>query len=40
MADKVAQSKHLKGKFARRLIPDPSLDLQDTKQARAAVEDW
>lgn len=40
MCDKVAKSKHLEGKFAERLIPDPALDLQDTKQARKAATDW
>lgn len=40
MADKAAKTKHLDGKFARRMIPDPSLDLTDTKQARKAAKDW
>lgn len=40
MADKTSKSKHLNGKFAERLVPDPKYDLEDTKQAREAAEDW
>lgn len=40
MLDKVAKSGQVKDKLARRLIPDPKVDLQDTKQAEAAVTDW
>lgn len=40
MCDKAAKSKHLEGKFGKRMIPDPALDLTDTKQARKAATDW
>ena len=40
MLDKVAKSGLVKDKLAKRLIPDPKVDLQDTKQAGAAVTDW
>ena len=38
--DKVAKSSHVKDKFAKRFMPAPEVDLQDTKQAAAAVTDW
>lgn len=40
MADKASKTSHLVDKLESRLIPDPLLDLQDTKQARKAAEDW
>lgn len=40
MADKASKTSHLADKFERRLLPDPALDLQDTKQARKAAQDW
>lgn len=39
MLDKVAQSKHLRDKVAKRLVPSPDKDLSDTKTATQAVED-
>ena len=40
MLDKVAQSKHMEGKLAKRVKPDPKKDLSDTEQAKAHVYDW
>jgi hypothetical protein len=37
MVNKVANSPHLKDKFAKRLFPAPEVDLQDIEQSRAAV---
>ncbi len=38
--DKIANSPHVKNKFAKRVLPAPEVDLQDTKQAAAAVTNW
>ena len=37
IVDKVANSPHLKDKFAKRLFPAPEVALQDIEQSRAAV---
>jgi len=40
MVDQAVQSKHLKEKIATRMIPRAELDLQNTKDARLAAEEW
>ena len=40
MFDKAFSSKHLSDKISARYFPKPSVDISDTKQARAAVYDW
>ena len=40
MADKVAKSPYLKDKLAKRLLPKPDLDLENTRQGEEAARDW
>lgn len=41
MADRMAKSKHLSSKLSTRMLPsNPKLDLQNTKDAEATVEEW